>query len=133
MTPTSTWLATVADILPALDGPSGTAERLLLLLHYGIDWENGWIAQYRATYWERHLPDHVFIAAHMASTLRAWWQIVSGDMQSTPRTRDERIELAELLNQPPEPVLRALRDENAALVLRTRIVAETRRFARLAG
>ena len=34
--PTDRWLA-AADGLPALTGPAGTAERLLLLTHYGVD------------------------------------------------------------------------------------------------
>ena len=37
-TSTDKWLASVPE-LPALTGAHSTAERLLLLLHYGIDWE----------------------------------------------------------------------------------------------
>ena len=43
------WLCTVAG-MPPLDGPAGTAERLLLHMLYGIDWQLGWVARYRSTY-----------------------------------------------------------------------------------
>ena len=38
-------------------GPAGVSERLLLLVHYGIDWSGGWVSRYRSTYWESLLPD----------------------------------------------------------------------------
>src|SRR5664279_3452503 len=41
--PTDRWLAAVPE-LPPLDGPAGTGERLLLLLHYGVDWDAGWVS-----------------------------------------------------------------------------------------
>lgn len=50
--PTDRWLAAAGDIMPALEGPAGVAERLLLLIHYGVDWSNSWVARYRATYWD---------------------------------------------------------------------------------
>lgn len=39
-----------------------TAERLLLLVHYSIDWDNSWVAEekYRKTYWDEILPGRVF-------------------------------------------------------------------------
>ena len=43
LTPTQAWQATVPE-LPPVDGPHAIAERLLLLLHYGIDWETSWVA-----------------------------------------------------------------------------------------
>lgn len=131
--PTDRWLATVSDVMPPLTGPAGTAERLLLLLHYGIDWDTSWVAKHRGTYWEHQLPDRVYAATYRSDTLRGWWNIVAADLVSSPRYPGERVELAQLLQCPPAPVLQVLREETVALVLRTRIVAETVRAARVAG
>lgn len=130
LTPTSAWLAHCADFLEPLQGPEGTAERLLLLLHYGIDWEGSWLATHRANYWDRHLPDRVLIATYMSNSLPSWWTMVATDLSSSPRTAAERKETAQLLQQPSVPVLRALREQTEALVLRARIVAETVRATR---
>ena len=122
--PTSTWLDQTAGILSPLEGPAGTAERLLLLLHYGIDWESSWVGSHRATYWDRHLPDRVLVATYVTASLRSWWSMVAGEFDSAPRTSAERAELATLLEQPSEPVLRLMREQTEALTLRTRIVAD---------
>jgi hypothetical protein len=68
ITPTDRWLVT-APHLDGLAGPAGTAERLLLLLHYGLDWQSGWVRRYRTTYWDRLLPDRVIVATR---SLRRW-------------------------------------------------------------
>ena len=68
-TPTDRWLASVEG-MPPLEGPAGVAERLILLLHYGIDWSNGWVANYRKTYWDQVLPDRLIVATYRADTLR---------------------------------------------------------------
>lgn len=128
-TPTSRWLA-AADHMPALDGPAGTAERLLLLIHYGIDWQNGWVARYRSTYWDRLLPDRVIVATYRAGSLRRWWRDVAGELQSQPRSPSERAELEQLLRCDSAPVLEVLRCETEALLLRTRIVADAVRHTR---
>lgn len=130
--PTDRWLAVTAGIMPPLEGPEGTAERLLLLLHYGIDWENGWVGNYRTTYWDRILPDRVVVATYLAPSLRTWWDQVANDLLSSPRSAQERAELAALLAEPSLPVMRALREQTTALLLRTRIVAETVRSVRAA-
>lgn len=130
--PTDRWLAVTAGIMPPLEGPEGTAERLLLLLHYGIDWENGWVGSYRTTYWDRILPDRVVVATYLAPSLRTWWDQVANDLLSSPRSAQERAELAALLAEPSLPVMRALREQTTALLLRTRIVAETVRAVRAA-
>lgn len=129
-TPTGTWLGHTAHLLPPLTGPAGTAERLLLLLHYGIDWESSWVGSHRATYWDRHLPDRVLVGTYLTNSLRAWWTLVAGELGSAPRSAAERHELASLLEEPSGPVLRILRDQTEALTLRTRIVAETVRARR---
>lgn len=128
--PTDRWLATTSGIMPPLEGPEGTAERLLLLLHYGIDWENGWVGNYRTTYWDRILPDRVVVATYLAPSLRTWWDQVANDLLSAPRTAHERAELASLMGEPSLPVMKALREQTTALLLRTRIVAETVRSTR---
>lgn len=114
-----------------MTGPAGVAERLLLLLHYGIDWSDGWVAGYRITYWDAILPDRVTVATFRHATLTRWWGDVSAALQSRPRNGAERSELAALLaTRDPLPVLESLREEVTALVLRVRIVAETVRAAR---
>lgn len=131
--PTDRWLAAAGDIMPALEGPAGVAERLLLLIHYGVDWSNSWVARYRATYWESILPDRVICATYRSANLRRWWRDVADDLGSNPRTAAERTELEALLRADPQPVLEVLRHEAPALLLRTRIVTEQVRASRPEG
>lgn len=128
-TPTDQWIGAVEQ-MPPLTGPAGTAERLLLLLHYGIDWSEGWVSRYRPTYWDQILPDRVVIATYRAATLRRWWTEVATELTSAPRNADERDELERLLREEAEPVLRVLRCETEALLLRVRIVADAVRYAK---
>lgn len=128
--PTSSWLATTAAVMPPLTGPAGTAERLLLLLHYGIDWRTGWVTKNRATYWSSVLPARVVAATYRSTTLRRWWSDVAAQLESEPRTDAERLEVALLVDEDPLPVLHVLRTETEALVLRTRIVADHVRAAK---
>lgn len=128
-TPTDGWLA-AAGHMPALPGPPGTAERLLLLIHYGVDWQTGWVRRYRATYWDKLLPDRVITATYRARTLRGWWRQVATELGSAPRSPAERAELEQLLRADPAPVLEVLRAETEALLLRTRIVADAVRDSR---
>jgi hypothetical protein len=101
------------------------AQRLLLLLHFSIDWDNSWVRDYRKTYWDEQLPGRVRRAAYRAETLDQWWSDVSIALEaSAPRQRDRRLELAALLREPALPVLALLRDSLPALVLRVRIIAE---------
>lgn len=128
--PTDRWLAAVADTMPPLEGAAGVAERLLLLVHYGVDWSNGWVGRYRATYWDSILPDRVICATYRAANLRRWWRDVADDLGSQPRSTAERAELEQLLRAESMPVLEVLRYEAEALLLRTRIVADSVRAAR---
>lgn len=126
--PTDGWLAAVEG-MPPLSGPAGTAERLLLLLHYGIDWSS-WVGGHRATYWDQLLPDRVVVSSYRAANLRQWWTAASTDLQAIPRNRAERRELEQLLRADSVPVLQVMRTETAALILRVRIVAESVRETR---
>lgn len=128
-TPTDTWLGATAH-MPALAGPAGTAERLLLLIHYGIDWQEGWVGRYRTTYWDQLLPDRVITATYRAGSLRRWWREVASELGSAPRSATERAELEHLLRADSAPVLEVLRLETEALLLRTRIVADAVRSSR---
>jgi hypothetical protein len=131
-TPTSRWLATVAERgMPPLEGPEGTAERLLLLIHYGIDWRDGWVTRYRKTYWTSVLPDRVVSATFFSrGSLRGWWQDVCNELESVHHNTAQRAELEMLLRADSLPVLEALRDRPDALLLRTRIVTDAVRSAR---
>lgn len=135
-TPTQVWRATVPELPSLLDEAddagstaraADTAERLLLLLHYSIDWETSWVAdpKHRKTYWDELLPGRVRRAAYRADTLDRWWSEVSRQLGApAPRRRDRRLELATLLREPPVPVITVLRDSLPALLLRVRIIAE---------
>lgn len=127
--PTQRWLATVPE-LPALTGPASTAERLLLLVHYGIDWQNSWLATRRQTYWTAILPDRVLAATYRAPNLRAWWTTLHHALITAPRSPAERRELDSLLGEDPRPVLRTIRNESDALLLRVRIIADAVRDTR---
>lgn len=135
LSPTRAWQALVPELQSLATEPAGTdaeraadtAERLLLLLHYSIDWENSWVAEpkYRKTYWDEILPGRVRRAAYRSSTLDEWWSAVSTRLDATtPRQPARRLELAGLLRQPSLPVLTALHTSLPALLLRVRIIAE---------
>lgn len=127
LSPTDRWLA-VAE-LPPLTGPAGTAERLMMLLHYSIDWD-GWVGARRQRYWDAILPDRVVLATYRADHLRRWWSEIAEELNAQPRGEDERAELAGLLEEPALPVLTVLREQNQALILRTRIVTDAVRTSR---
>lgn len=135
LTPTRTWQALVPE-LQALaptatstpgDTAADTAERLLLLLHYSIDWSTSWLAEpkRRKAYWDELLPSRVRRAAYQCATLDEWWSAVTRWLEvSNPGSRERRLELAALLREPPLPVLNTLQTSLPALLLRVRIIAE---------
>lgn len=132
--PTDRWLAVVPQ-LPALASPGAqTAERLVLLLHYGVDWSDAnWVGARRGDYWESLLPSRIRLATYRCADLHGWWTVVSGTLGSVPRTATQRMELASLLAEPSRPVLQVLRDQTSALTLRARIVADAVRQERAEG
>lgn len=105
-----------------------TAERLLLLLHYSINWDSSWVGREksRKRYWDDILPGRVWHAARRATTLSQWWSNPAlQDLEIvSPSFPDRRLELAALLNEPSQPVLRVLRNNVPALLLRVRIITE---------
>ncbi|MFV8169793.1 hypothetical protein [Mycobacterium sp. DBP42] len=132
--PTQRWQALVPELPPhrkqVLDepdrpAPADTAERLLLLLHYAIDWEKSWVADSRKTYWDKQLPGRVRHAAYRHDSLDGWWSEASVRLgAASPRQQDRRLELAILLGEPPIPVITEFREHLPALILRVRIIAE---------
>lgn len=143
LTPTRRWQSLVPELqaLPtptdstgtgrssaaAADRAVDTAERLLLLLHYSIDWDNTWIGEekHRKTYWDDVLVSRVRVASYRSATLDEWWSTASSLLDATaPRHSDRRRELAELLREPPLPVLSILQTSLPALLLRVRIITE---------
>jgi hypothetical protein len=129
-TPTRQWQALVPDLQP-IEGPYDTAERLLLLLHYAIDWDTSWVVDHRKTYWDHQLPSRVRSAAYRNDTLPGWWSDVSRRLGApAPRQPDRRLELAALLREPPLDVIAELRDHLPALILEVRIIAEAVAAAR---
>lgn len=122
--PTDQWRAAAPD-LPALDtAAADTAERLLLLVHYDIDWTS-WIADHRPRYWDHLLPQRIHAATYRADSLYTWWSLVTTSLNIVIRTSERRTEVAALLAHPSAPVLTALRDNLPALILRVRITAES--------
>ncbi|BEL41942.1 hypothetical protein [Mycobacteroides abscessus] len=124
VTPTKVWQSMV-PALGCLDEAGDTAERLLLLLHYAIDWDTSWVADHRKTYWDEQFPSRVRRAAYRSHTLESWWSQASVRLgATTPRQHDRRTELAVLLRTPALPVIGAMQRELPALVMRVRIIAD---------
>lgn len=122
---TARWLAAAPNLPPLVDPAAATAEKLLLLLHYGVDWsDRNWVAARRGDYWDEIFPSRVRLATYTSGVdLHHWWTTVATHLGSVPRSADERTELAGLLTSDPKPVLQILRDNTRALALRTHIVA----------
>ncbi|WP_396266592.1 hypothetical protein [Gordonia sp. p3-SID1431] len=123
-TPTMRWRAAVPE-LPALTDPAAIcAERLLLLVHYDLDWDS-WIGDHRHRYWDELLPARVRAATYRADSLPTWWSLLAQALPITVTDRARRLEVAQLLTEPSAPVLNLLRDQLPSLILRVRIIAET--------
>lgn len=128
---TDRWLAAVPQLPPLTEPAAQVAERLVLLLHYGIDWsEKNWVAARRGDYWDNLLPTRVRLATYNSINLHQWWTASAARLGSSPRTDEQRAELAMLLTMEARPVLQVMRDQTTALTLRTRIVADAVRSSR---
>lgn len=115
--------------LPPLEGPALTAERLVLLLHYGVDF-NIWGGSRRIRYWDA-LTERVKASTYAGPTLASWWSEASTQIVSAPRDSQERDELAHILSSGNDrEVLKVLRSESQVLVLRVRVLSETRKVLR---
>ncbi|WP_043827343.1 hypothetical protein [Rhodococcus opacus] len=131
MSVTDRWLAAVPQLPPLIGPAAQVAERLVLLLHYGVDWsENNWVASRRGDYWDTLLPTRIRLATYNSVNLHQWWTASAARLGSSPRTDEQRSELAMVLTSEPRPVLQVMRDQTTALTLRTRIVADAVRAAR---
>lgn len=114
--------------LPAMNGPEGVAERLVVLIHYGVDFSI-WGESRRTRYWGA-LTERIKAATYSGPTLSNWWQDISLSIVSTPRTHEERVELLSLLNvEEQREVLNILRNSAEALVLRVRVLSEAKKEA----
>ena len=124
--PSVDWLS--VSPLPPLSGPDAIAERLVLLAHYGADFDI-WGGARRVRYWDA-LTEHVIASTFAGPALADWWTAMSAGLPSAPRNADERADLAGLLaGGDDRAVLTVLRRRAEALVLRVRVIAETRRAA----
>ena len=116
------------SILPPMNGVAGVAERLVILVHYGVDFSI-WGESRRTRYWGA-FTERIKAATYSGPTLSSWWQDISLSIVSTPRNYDERVELLSLLNVDEQrEVLHVLRNNAEALVLRVRVLSEARKEA----
>lgn len=129
--PTQHWRQHAPD-LPPLDVGTAvdTAERLLLLVHYCINWQDGWVQSYRHRYWDHILPARLRIATARSDSLNTWWSQVATSLDCTPQNANRRAEIVQLLAEPASPVLSVMRDQLPALLLRVRIITEAVAAAR---
>lgn len=112
--------------LPPLNGPEAAAERLVLLIHRGVDW-SVWGGTRRVRYWDA-LTDRVRAATYAGPTLSEWWRTITTQITSTPRTPADRADTATLLAHPDQrDVLDALHRHADTLVLRVRVLIEHNR------
>ncbi|WP_439033267.1 hypothetical protein [Gordonia terrae] len=121
--PTSRWRAAVPELPALTDSAAICAERLLLLVHYDLDW-NSWIGDHRHRYWDELLPARVRAATYRADSLATWWSLLAQALPIEITDRARRLEVAQLLAEPSTPVLNLLREQLPALILRVRIIAE---------
>lgn len=125
--PTDRWLS--VSPLPPLPGAQGVAERLVLLVHHGADFDV-WGGARRVRYWDA-LMERVKAATYAGPTLADWWVEVCSQLPAAPRDEEERLEVAELLGtEDHRAVLAALRRHAEVLVLRARVVSDRKRQAR---
>jgi hypothetical protein len=112
--------------LPPLDGPDAIAEKLVLLIHRGVDWDV-WGGARRVKYWDA-LTDRVRAATYAGPTLSEWWQAICTQITSAPKYPEDRADIATLIAQPSQrDVLDSLQRHAATLVLRVRVYSETQR------
>lgn len=115
--------------LPPLTGADADAERLVLLVHRGVNWDV-WGGARRARYWDA-LADRVRAATYAGPTASDWFQRVCAEITSQPRSAEDRHEVARLLATVDHRAVRGSLHRNAtALTLRVRVLSEVLRAAR---
>jgi hypothetical protein len=123
------WPASAPGTFPP-PGAEGIALRLVLLVHLGVDWDV-WGPR-RVRYWTA-LAERVRGATYRSRTLQDWWEQCASRLASTPRTADERAELAQLLRGGNDSEVLAVLYRNArTLVLYCQVLADHRRAGRQA-
>lgn len=123
LTPSRQWQQTAPELPELTTATADVAERLLLMIHYSVDWDS-WVGEHRRRYWDDVLPSRVHAATMRADTLATWWSLLTRSLPITVVDRARRIEVVQLLAEPSQPVLAVLRDQLPALILRVRIIAE---------
>lgn len=126
MGPSQLWQAAAKkNLRPLTTDQDDVAERLLLHLHYAIDWKTSWVADRIATYWTEVLPSRVRRATYQADSLESWWSIAARALGAhTPGDPDRRLELANLLAEDSELVLAVFHDKLLARIMRVQIIAD---------
>lgn len=123
-TPPSIEWQSIVD-LPPTDDASAIAERLVLLAHYGADFTI-WGGARRIRYWDA-LMERVKAATYAGPTLADWWTGMTRSLPTSPRSKRERKDVADLLTYPDgKAVLKILRGNTEVLILRVRVISEYR-------
>lgn len=121
--PTVLWQSSVA--LPSLSVQEDIAERLVLLAHYGADFDV-WGGSRRVRYWDA-LTERVKASTYVGPTLSDWWTGMVRSLHTQPRNKAEREDLAQLLSADNQKeVLKILRNHADVLVLRVRVISDAR-------
>jgi hypothetical protein len=124
--PSEQWRAAVA--LPEISEAEQVAERLVLLAHYGADFDV-WGGARRVRYWDA-FAERVKAATYAGPGLTDWWSAISRSLPTSPRDAREREDVARLLAySEARAVLKVLRARTDVTVLRVRVIAEHRRAA----
>jgi len=125
---TEEWRSSI--VLPPMPTEGIIAERLVLLAHYGADF-NIWGGARRSRYWDA-LMERTKASTYAGPALSDWWQSMSSSLPCAPRNARERADLVFLMSHEPAlPVLYYLRRNPDFLVMRVRVIAEQRRITYL--
>lgn len=111
-------------VLPPLNSDfQRQAERLVFLAHEGVNW-NIWGSR-RNRYWDA-LTDRVRAGTYHGTTLNDWWEFISTNLDTSPKSAEARLLLAQnLITDDDIQVLQVLRNHASVLVLRLRVFIES--------
>lgn len=119
----------VSQAPPLQDENMKLAERLIFLVHEGVDWDV-WGGERRASYWEA-LTQRVIAATYTGPTLMDWWEGITTQISSTPRSVEHRAAVLDAVHARPgddRSILKLLRGHAQILVLRIRVHTESFRI-----